>query len=157
MNPRTIIELVQHRPPLLHARDRVDDAVRKVLDSGLPALPVVDEQERYAGIFGEREVMAALFPGYLGQLKQAAFVSRSIDEALELREEAHDEPVERHMHTEHVEVGPNFSDTQVAEIFLHHRVLIVPVVDDGRVEGVITRRDFFRAVAERFVSPEPGG
>ena len=39
------------------------------------------------------------------------------------------------MNTEHVDVGPDFSDTQVAEIFLHHRVLIVPVVDDGRVSA----------------------
>ena len=43
------------------------------------------------------------------------------------------------MNTEHVDVGPDHSDTQVAEIFLHHRVLIVPVVDHGRVTGVITR------------------
>jgi CBS domain-containing protein len=55
------------------------------------------------------------------------------------------------MNTEHVDVGPDFADTQVAEIFLHHRVLIVPVVDDGRVLGVITRGDFFRAIAERFL------
>jgi len=30
-------------------------------------------------------------------------------------------------------------------------VLIVPIVADGRVQAVLTRRDFFRAVAERFV------
>ena len=55
------------------------------------------------------------------------------------------------MNTEHVDVGPDFSDTQVAEIFLHHRVLVVPVVDGGRVVGVITRSDFFRTIAERFL------
>jgi CBS domain-containing protein len=152
MSPRTIGDLVRRRPALLRVSDRVEDAVRRLLESDLPALPVVDEDDRYAGIFGEREVMTALFPGYLGQLRQAAFVPRSIDEALELREEARDEPVSRHMHTEHVEVGPDFSDTQVAEIFLHHRVLVVPVVEDGRVEGLITRHEFFRAVADRFVT-----
>jgi CBS domain-containing protein len=55
------------------------------------------------------------------------------------------------MNTEHVEVSSDHSDLQVAEIFLHHRVLIVPVVDDGRVVGVISRRGFFRDVAERFL------
>jgi CBS domain-containing protein len=39
----------------------------------------------------------------------------------------------------------------VAEIFLHHRVLLVPVVDGGAVTGVITRSDFFRALATRFL------
>jgi CBS domain-containing protein len=39
----------------------------------------------------------------------------------------------------------------VAETFLHHRVLIIPITDDGRVTGVITRSDFFRALGERFL------
>ncbi|MEZ0292593.1 MAG: CBS domain-containing protein, partial [Solirubrobacteraceae bacterium] len=56
-----------------------------------------------------------------------------------------------YMNTEHVDVGADFSDTQVAEIFLHHRVLIVPVVDDGRLIGLITRGEFFRTVAEQFL------
>ena len=60
------------------------------------------------------------------------------------------------MNTEHVDVGTDFSDAQVAEIFLHHRVLIVPVLDDGRVLGVITRTDFFKALAERFAAAGDG-
>jgi CBS domain-containing protein len=52
---------------------------------------------------------------------------------------------------EHVDVGSEYSDVQVAETFLHHRVLIVPVVEDGRVIGVITRADFFRHLAQRFL------
>ena len=55
------------------------------------------------------------------------------------------------MNTEHVHVDRDFSDLAVAEIFLHHRVLIVPVTENGRVLGVITRADFFRSVAQRFL------
>jgi CBS domain-containing protein len=40
----------------------------------------------------------------------------------------------------------------VAEIFLHHRVLLIPVADRGSLLGVITRGDFFRSVAERFLA-----
>ena len=151
MSQRSFSELVLHNPPLLHVDDMLETAVRTVLESDEPALPVVDERKRYAGIFGEREFMEAVFPGYLKHLRHAAFVDRSLDEALEKRISARGEPVGRYMNTEHVEVGPDFSDTQVAEIFLHHRVLVVPVVANGRVEGMLTRRDFFRAVGERFV------
>ena len=48
-------------------------------------------------------------------------------------------------------MGSDFSDAEVAEIFLHHRVLLVPVIDEGKVVGVITRGDFFRSVADRFL------
>ena len=151
MNARRLSELVLQAPPLLHVDDTVDAAVRRVLDSDAPALPVVDGRERYAGIFGEREFMEALFPGYLKQLRHAAFVDRSLNDALERRDSCRIEPIGRYMNAEHVDVGPDFSDVQVAEIFLHHRVLVVPIVADGRVQGMLTRRDFFRAVAERFI------
>jgi CBS domain-containing protein len=151
MSSDRISSLALHHPPVLHVDAPVAEAVRRVLDSGLPALAVADTHDRFAGIFGEREFMAALFPGYLRELRSAAFLRRSLDEALETREACRAEPVGRHMTSEHVDVGPDFSDVQVAEIFLHHRVLVVPVVADGRVEGLITRGDFFRVLAERFV------
>jgi CBS domain-containing protein len=150
MSPQTIDDLVLRSPPLLHVDEPVGPAVRKLLETDLPALPVVDGRERYAGVFGEREFVGAIFPGYLKELKHAGFVRRSLDDALEKRESCRLEPVGQHMNTEHIDVAPDFSDSQVAEIFLHHRVLIVPIVDDGRVMGLITRHGFFRAVAERF-------
>ena len=151
MSPRSISERSLRQPTPIHADDRVDVAVRQLLDSGLPALPVIGSDERFAGIFGEREFMRALFPGYLDQLKGAGFLRRSLDETLEKREACRGERVAQHMNTEHVDVGTDHSDAQIAEIFLHHRVLIVPVLDDHHVVGVITRTDFFRTIAERFL------
>ena len=150
MSPRTLTDNVVRETPVLAADDQVGPAVSQLLESGLPALPVVDG-DKFVGIFGEREFMAALFPKYLGELSYAGFVPHSLDEAIDKRQTCRLEPVSQHMNTEHVDVGADYSDAQVAETFLHHRVLIVPVVDHGRVTGVITRSDFFRAVATRFV------
>lgn len=155
MSPRTISDVVLHAPAPITTTDTVAVAVRRLVDSDIPALPVVDGQGIYRGIFGEREFMGALFPGYLDQLQGAAFLSRSIDDALEKRDSCRHDEVERYINTEHVDVGSDYSDTQVAEIFLHHRVLIIPIVDGGHVRGVITRRDFFRALAERFLEANP--
>jgi CBS domain-containing protein len=150
MTPRTIDDLVLPSPPLLRVDQPIGEAIDKLLDTDLPALPVVDDDEHYAGVFGEREFVGAIFPGYLKELKHAGFVPRSLDEALEKRETCRIEPVGQHMNTEHIDVAPDFSDSQVAEIFLHHRVLVVPIVEGGRVQGLITRHGFFRALAERF-------
>ena len=87
---------------------------------------MVDDRERFKGVFGEREFVTALFPGYVGQLKGAAFLRGSLDAALEKRNACRFDAVGKHMNTEHVEVGSDHSELQVAEIFLHHRVLIVP-------------------------------
>ena len=44
MSPRTITDRRPRDAPPLHADDTLGDAVRRLLDSGLPALPVVDER-----------------------------------------------------------------------------------------------------------------
>jgi CBS domain-containing protein len=137
---------------VLAACDRVGDAVRQLLDAGVPALPVADRGGHLCGIFGEREFFRALFPGYLAELSSAGFVPRSLESALEKRAACRTDEVGAHMSTERIEVGAEFSDAQVAETFLHHSVLVIPVVDAGQVLGIITRGDFFRAVAERFLA-----
>ena len=150
MSPRTLTDQLVREAPVLRTDAPVGDAVRQVLDSGLPALPVVGDKG-LCGIFGEREFIAALFPKYLGELNYAGFVSHALDDALEKRQTCRVEPVSQHMNTEHVDVDADYSDVQVAETFIHHRVLIVPVKSEGQVVGVITRSEFFRALAERFL------
>jgi CBS domain-containing protein len=152
MSPQTFGTATIRKAPLLSRDDTVRDALRQLLDASLPALPVVDERGTLAGIFGEREFITALFPGYLNQLTGAHFIRRSLDDDLDRRADSADEPVGRHMNTEHVDVDEDYSDAELAEIFLHHRVLLIPVVDpDRRPVGVITRSDFFRVLAERFL------
>jgi CBS domain-containing protein len=98
--------------------------------------------------------MIALFPGYVSELAYAAFIPRTLDEVIEKRAACRTEPVSKHMNTEHVDVPPDASDVQVVETFLHHRVLIVPITDRGRVLGAITRSDFFRHLAGRFLEAQ---
>lgn len=148
MSPQRIASTARREAPLLRDDERLRDAVARIVAADLPALPVVGGDDRLRGIFGEREFIGALFPGYLKTLGYAGFIPRSLDEVLEKRAGCGDEPVSRYMNTEHIDVGDDVSDTQLAEIFLHHRVLIVPIVDGGRVISIVTRADFFRALAE---------
>lgn len=135
----------------LRVDETIEAAARKVLAAGVPALPAVGEDQTFAGIFGEREFMAAAFPGYLRELGSARMVSRSLDEAIELRQACRDEPIEQYLTPDHIVVDADSSDTQLAEIFLHHDVLIVPILNGGHVRAVVTRGDFFRALVERLV------
>ena len=151
MSPHRIAGTVRREVPLLRDDEPVRDAVAQIVDARVPALPVVDALGALRGIFGEREFIGAIFPRYLKQLGSAGFVPRSLDQALEHRAGCADEPVGEYMNTDHIDVGESFSDTEVAEIFLHHRVLIVPIVDNGRVTGIVTRQDFFHALAERLL------
>jgi CBS domain-containing protein len=147
--PDSIVKATLREIEPLQADERVGTAAQKVVDAKLPALPAVEEDGSFAGIFGERELMAAIFPGYVGTLASSRMISRGIDETIERRAECRDEPIRGYLTTDHVVVEDDYSDTQLAELFLHHRVLVIPIATKGRVHAVVTRNDFFRALAKR--------
>jgi CBS domain-containing protein len=148
--PDSIIKQTIREIEPLRADDLIGPAARRLIDLGLPALPAIEADGRFAGIFGEREFMAALFPGYVGELGSGAMISRSADETIERRSHCSAEPVRKYLTTDHVLVEDDYSDTHLAEIFLHHRVLIAPIATKGRVHAVITRHDFFCELVGRF-------
>jgi len=148
--PDSIVKQTLREIEPLDADELIGPAARRVIDAGLPALPAVEKDGGFVGIFGEREFMAALFPGYMGELASAAMVSRSVDETIERRANCAEQPIRHWLTTDHVMVEDDFSDTQLAELFLHHRVLIIPIATAGRVHAIVTRRDFFSTLVERF-------
>jgi len=148
--PDSIVRETLREIEPLDADELIGSAARRVTEAGLPALPAVERDGSFAGIFGEREFMTALFPGYVGELASAAMVSRSIDETIDRRSQCAEEPIRRYLTTDHVVVEDEHSDTQLAELFLHHRVLIVPIATKGTVHAVVTRHDFFCNLVDRF-------
>lgn len=127
-------ELVR-QVPTVRASEPLGAALKTLVESGLPALPVCGDDGKLLGVFGERNAIEAMLPGYLGELSSAAFVSSLLEDALEKRAECLLEPASRYTNTEHVEVAADFSSAQLAETFLHHRVSVLPVVDEGKVVG----------------------
>ena len=135
----------------LRADDLVGTAAKRVVDADLPALPAVEEDGSFAGIFGEREFMAALFPGYFSELSSSAMIKRSMDESIDRRLDCSLEPIREYLTKDAVLVEDDYSDTQLAELFLHHRVLVIPIATNGRVHAIVTRHDFFSRLVRRFV------
>ncbi len=155
MSPDTLKRaLIREVPSLTNGKGRSAGRCAGSPTPVAPRLPVVDEQGRLFGVFGEHQLIAAPFPGYLQELRSGRFVPHSIDEVIEQRLECRRDPVSRHATTDQVAADPDRSGAELAETFLEHRVLIVPIHDDDHQRGVVTRSDFFRALAERLTGRE---
>ncbi|MBN2022049.1 MAG: CBS domain-containing protein [Pirellulales bacterium] len=99
----------------------VREAIKTLLEHRISGLPVVDAEGQLVGIITEYQLVQALF-----------------------RPDVSDEPVGRFMTTELVTVGEDALLFQVANLLIKHRMRRVPVVRDGRVVGIIARRDLLR-------------
>jgi hypothetical protein len=94
-------------------------------------------------------------------IKGAAFLRHSLDDALEKRDTCRHERVAQHMNTEHVDVGPDHPDLQMAEIFRRHLVGLISTRERLTTPGLstltTTGSTTNRPCPDRFRRPISGG
>ena len=105
-------------------------AAQVLISRDISGAPVLDRHGRLAGMLTERDFMrVALHAGY------------------------HGEPgglVRDYMAPDPVSVGPEDTILELAERFINAKYRRYPVLDGGRLVGVISRRDVMRALGEHY-------
>jgi len=102
-------------------------ATQLLLKAKLSGAPVLDRHGRLVGMLTERDCMQVALHGFY-----------------------HGEPggqVKDHMSQDPIYVSPEKSILSLAEMFINGRFQRYPVVDNGRLVGVVSRRDVMRALA----------
>ncbi|MET9230112.1 CBS domain-containing protein [Lentzea sp. NPDC003310] len=113
------------------------EAARVLADRGFTALPVVDPSGALVGVVAEEDLLRHRLPqDPRGLVHGEPVRPRQVP--------AH--AVVQVMRTPDVTVNPNTDLAEVADLMLAHGVRSVPVVDEGRLAGVVTRRDMLRSI-----------
>jgi CBS domain-containing protein len=137
---RPLMDLLRRFPPL---RDDMSlaAAAPRIADAG-GGLPVVDSGGRLVGYLGETDLLGALLPGYLRELRDTDFLTRDLPTLARHVAGAAKAPVGAHMSTTVASVDEDCSEMHAAELFLHNAVRSLPVVGaDGTVLGVLRLAD----------------
>lgn len=125
----------------VEADSSVLHAIKLLENSGLSALPVVDEEGKVVGIISERDIIRALVPEYMDMLHSASFLP-SLDRLTKRLKEIAAHPVARYMTKEVVVARLEDNDLHVADLMLRKGLKQLPVVDEqGRLVGVVRRID----------------
>jgi CBS domain-containing protein len=123
-------------------------AVEQLFAARVPALAVLDDDGRLLGIVSELDVLRAVFPGYLAELRHTAFIE---DDPVALDERAkaiRDRPVTDFARS--VEpLEEDESETHAAERFLHTGEQALPVVDGMRFLGMLSMAALCHARLDR--------
>lgn len=99
-------------------------------------VPVVDDDDTLVGIVSDRDLLR----GALGEESSLPLsVRRQMLEQLK---------VEEIMNTEPMTVEPDQTVREAGELMMEQKVSCLPVVDGGRLVGIITESDFVRYLTE---------
>jgi CBS domain-containing protein len=137
----------------LHLGDPLREAARRLSVEQLTDLPVVDDDGRMVGLFGEKELIEALSPSYLDELTDTSFIARDFEDVAADARKVMGEPIERFMRREYATLAPDFSVLHCCELFLHRRQGVIPIVAEGRPIALIRRSDIGRAIIEGASEP----
>ena len=115
-------------PPI---KDSLKEAHRWMSANRIRHLPVVDEQGRLVGLVTQRMVLAAWAKH--GAPKQAACGAG-----------ARELPVKLIMERDVITIAPDAPAVEAARIMEARRIGCLPVVDKGKLVGILTEADFVR-------------
>jgi CBS domain-containing protein len=127
----------------------VQEAARLMLERRISALPVLDSKDRVAGIVSEGDLVRRT---ELGTATPRSWWLRLIaEDAARDYVKTHGDSVRDVMSSPAISVRRSTSLTQVALLLEKHRIKRVPVLDAGRLVGIVSRADLVRRLA---ISPD---
>jgi CBS domain-containing protein len=103
--------------------DSTEAAIQLLLDEQISGLPVVNKQGHLVGVITEFALLGLVY-----------------DQDLK------NQTVDQHMTRELITVNIDDPVSRVADLCIVHRVRRLPVMENGRLVGVIARRDVLRAL-----------
>jgi len=110
----------------------VRKAIELILEHGISGLPVVDDKGHLVGIVSEFALLAVAY-------------DRKVE----------NDVVAQHMTTDVFTVDIDDPISKVSDLCIAHRVRRAPVMENGRLVGLISRRDVLRAVYESYGAATP--
>ncbi len=113
--------------PTLSPETQIMKAVDFLLRHRVTGAPVVDSDGKLMGIITETDLLKLVTEGIQGQPPTEATVAE-------------------YMTTDVVTVRPTVDIYYVAGIFLNNKFRRLPVVNDGKIVGAITRYDLLRVI-----------
>lgn len=132
----------------LQTGDSIREGGRRLSLEQLTDLPVVDDDGRMVGLFGEKELIESLTPPYLQNLSDTSFIARDFENIADYAVQVMSNPVGGVMRKEFASLGSDFSVLHCAELFLHRRQGMMPILEDGRPVALLRRSDLGRAIME---------
>ena len=149
--PLTVRDIMETDVPLVTVVDSVEQVIRVLREHELPGVPVVNEGGRCVGIITEADLVIAgeddelHLPHYV-QLFGGVVFLESISHFEERLRKAFASTAEDMMTPDPVTIEPSATVREAARLIARKKHNRLPVVEHGRLVGVVTRVDVLDAL-----------
>jgi CBS-domain-containing membrane protein len=153
----TCRSIMSSHPVSIRRHETVERALHMLLQHKLLALPVIEDDGRYFGMFLRSRLVAMLLPRIvqleeripqIGRLLEVGFLTDTIADVQKRFRSAADRPVSEFAQTDTPILRPS-TPIMNAVLFLYRTRTYLPVVDEtsGQLLGVVSTWDILRRIA----------
>lgn len=128
--------IMTKKPVTVTVDDTMNLAIRKMKDQNFKHLPVVDPAGTVVGIVTDRD------------LKRASPSDATLLEVHELLYLLEKVKVSQVMTKKPITTGPETSIANAAGLLVKHKIGCLPVVENGKLVGIVTQTDFLNYLAQ---------
>lgn len=133
----------------------IAEAVQLMLRSHVSGLPVVDEDKKLVGVLTEGDFLRRSELGTTRKRPRWIEVLTASGKEADEYIHAHGRKVDEVMSPDPVTISPDASLAELVELMTARRIKRVPVVDGGRMVGIVARSDLMRAVLRTLPASAP--
>lgn len=109
----------------LHPHDTIEQAIRTLVEHRISGAPVLDHKGTLVGVISEYQLLEIAYDPMIKRALVRDFMTRDL-----------------------LTVSAGSLLTTVANLFVSHRIRRVPVLENGKLVGIISRRDILRYMVE---------
>jgi len=155
-------QVVREGATLLEAMHLLRDCPLVEDEIGIKCVVVVDGTGRLAGVLTQSDVVGEiLFPYFVRDLANTPGEKRRTSirgqDFAKLAVWASKVKVRDVMSRKPVTIGPDADLFEAADLIVSQKVKSLPVVEEGKVKGIVYRSSLYRVMAESILSASPAG
>jgi CBS domain-containing protein len=149
-------DVMNSKPVTCQMDETVSEAARKMKKKKISGMPVLDG-DRLVGVISESDVLQLLSQKEEGQLWLPSPLEifevpfRDLLKWEKLHSSVEDiskKEISEVMHRNVRTIGPDDSIEEAASIMTHHRINRLPVVENGKLVGIVTRGDIITGLGK---------
>lgn len=146
-----------NRVARIRAEASVFQAAEAVSLSGTSDLMVVDSTGAFAGVLSEGDILRAALPNVDEILEAGGSLEGAFDRFVQKGRDLAALPILPLVIRDPLTVDPDDHVARAAVVFVERNIRLLPVVEDGRLLGVISRADVCNAVVGDLPRPSISG
>ncbi len=142
-------DIMSTRVHSVTADTQINELARRFVETGVSAMPVIDAEGHLEGIVTETDLVEQDKPLHIPTVISLFDWVLYVESEKEFREEVKKitaRTVQEICTRDVVSCTPETPISEIAALMVEHKAHLIPVVEDGRVVGVVARLDVIRSM-----------